>query len=229
MAQDGQDAGTFEIARQLFDLAAAVYRADPTDASLTAAFESKPTPDDHARLTEVVQEVGRAQGFPPRLLGHLARALVVEGRLMEAAHVCKKWIALDPDSFDAHCLAACIAIKRFDIDTAREAYKRLREFGKLQGTLDALEAAFSLAFSDSPDAAVVARRALASFPRDPMAPLVAHEAAYRHRDGQLLLEAFEAEPSLADVPIREGQARALLIGSLLVSLLQQRMAQKETL
>ena len=170
------------LARQLFDVSAVSYRADPTDAHFFALSQCKPEPDDRASLTEVAYDVARQCGFTIPVVGHLVKALAVEHRLHEAQHFCERWLDLNPTNRDAQRIAALIACQRMDLPRARTALAALQDAGADLGTVRVIKTAMFLAFTDGTEATITARQALSSSPRDPIACSLAADAAYRTGD-----------------------------------------------
>jgi hypothetical protein len=212
--QTTADAPPANVNRLLFDLAAAVYRADPNEANFFALLQRKPERDDHASLSEIGYEVARVCGFQGSAIGNLVKALGFEHRLHEGQYFCDKWLDQEPKNKEAHRLAALIACERLDLARARTALAKLEELGAEPGTTRLVKTAIFLAFTDGNDAAIAAREALASSPRDGLAAPAGIDVAFRLGDAQLLVEAYAADPTLNGdkrEPMAMKMLRALLV------------------
>lgn len=215
------------IARHLFELSGAVYRANPTEQAFVALSGKKPSEDDHASLSELVFEVAKARNFAEPTVGHLAQALAMEQRLHEAQHFCERWIQVASNKREPYRLAVVIACQRSDLTTAREAFRALKQMNADAGILWALETVILLAFFDGRNSTTTGRLALEASPTEPLAIVAACDAAYRRDDVALLIEAFASAPELAEERGRADWARSLLRGRLL-ELLRTRTAEGAT-
>jgi hypothetical protein len=212
-----------ELVRQMFDLAAVVYRAVPSDENFFRLLveHRKPGLDDRARLVELVYEVARAHDFRAPMVGHLAMALGMELRVQEATLFCELWLGQVPASKEGHRIAALLACERLDLTRARVAFSKLEELMAEPGTIHLVKTAMYLAFTDAKLATLTARQALASTPRDGLAALLAVDVAFRTDDTQLLVEAYEVDPDLAVADRRAPRAQ-LMLRKLLLELLSWR-------
>jgi hypothetical protein len=106
-----------------WDVAVAQYRRRPSDHAFNimgATYRHERTP----ALAEVVFPI--AIGHKSAMfMRHLATALFVDRRLLEADHFAGQWLALEPDSFDAHNLKATICVERGDLRTAADHYNKM--------------------------------------------------------------------------------------------------------
>jgi hypothetical protein len=103
-----------------WEAAVAEYRRNPSDHALNlvqATYQHSKTP----RLAEVVLPVAIGK-TAAMFVRHLAIALYVDKRLLEAEHFADRWTALEPDSFDAHNLKALVSLERGDLRSAAAHY-----------------------------------------------------------------------------------------------------------
>lgn len=106
-----------------WEAAVAAYRRQPSDQALNlmqATYQHGKAP----RLAEVVFPVAIGKDTT-MLVRHLAIALYVDRRLLEADHFAARWTVLEPESFDAHNLKATICIERGQLRTATEHYNSM--------------------------------------------------------------------------------------------------------
>jgi hypothetical protein len=208
-----------ELARRVFELFAVAYRADPSDSNFSALMARTPDGDDGASLTDVTYAVARARGFGVPSVAHLAKASAFEHRLQESQHFCDRWLTQQPTSQDGHRLAVLVACERTDLPAARASFDALQRMEADDGLLWALETVMLLVFFGGRDAALVARKALASLPPEPLAPSVAADASYQQRDARLAMAAFAQSPDLAG---RRGQEVRMkyLLRSLLIEVMR---------
>lgn len=104
----GAAADITDIRRHLFDLAAVQYRAQPSNTAFANLLTHRVPNDSHASLAEVVYEVARFAAFSAPSIGHLAKALSVDGRACEAEYFCSRWRALEPENVEAIGLLCCL-------------------------------------------------------------------------------------------------------------------------
>jgi hypothetical protein len=106
-----------------WDAAVTEYRRQPSDHALDSMQRAHPS-GKVPLLAEVVFPIAVGKNTA-MFMRHLAVALYVDGRLLEAEHFAGRWVALEPDSFDAHNLKATICVERGELRTATEHYNRI--------------------------------------------------------------------------------------------------------
>jgi hypothetical protein len=179
-----------------FNTAAGLYRSSPLEPNFRKLLETKP-PAKLAPVTEVVYEVAVREEFAPPALSNLVVGLLAEGRLQEASHFCAAWLEKEPKDLKALRFACMLACKRADVLSANESLQALVEAGADNGVLWVLKTIMILAFSDGGDALEPAFEMLSAAPRDPIAPLIALDAAFRTKSTRLFVAAIGAAPNLA--------------------------------
>lgn len=106
-----------------WDAAVAAYHRQPSDQALDlmqATYQHSKEP----RLAETVLSVAIGKDTP-MFVRHLAIALFVDRRLLEADHFATRWTALEPENFYAHNLKAIICVERLQLRTAIDHYNRM--------------------------------------------------------------------------------------------------------
>jgi hypothetical protein len=204
------------LAQQIFDQTALKYREEPTDQNFFLLSRRKLERDDRAQVTEVVYGVVGPMPLGLPTLSHLVKALAIEERFQEAAHFCGLWLAKDPSNLEALRLSCVLSCKRMDMAAARSSYQSLQKSNATPGVLWAMETLMLLSFFDGRHTSEAARYMMGSTPQDPMARLIAAEAAFHCEDASLLAAALLADPHLAaDSPQRVAKATLMLRGLLL--------------
>jgi hypothetical protein len=106
-----------------WDAAVAEYRRQPSDHAFNlmgATYRQGRTP----ALSEVVFPIAIGHNSAMSMR-HLATALFVDKRLLDANHFAGQWLTLEPESFDAHHLKATICVDRGELRTAADHYNKL--------------------------------------------------------------------------------------------------------
>jgi hypothetical protein len=83
---------------------------------------------------------------------------------------------------------------------ADKSFQALLNAGANAGVLWMLETIVILAFTDGRNAIELALQMLSAVPRDPIAPHVALDVAFRTKSARVLVSALEADPSLEADP-----------------------------
>lgn len=177
-------------------MAVGLYNSDPVEANFRKLLETKVF-TKLAAITEVVYGVAVREKFTPHILWNLVVALLAEGRLQEASHFCAMLLEKEPKHTKALRIACMLACKRADVSSASDSFQALVEAGANEGVLWMLKTIMILAFSDGADALEPAFEMLSVVPRDPIAPLIAIDAAFRTKSARLFVAAIEAAPNLA--------------------------------
>ncbi len=109
-----------------WDDAVAEYRRAPSDQSFQhmAAAHHEHTTATAPVVSEVVYPMA-VNRHTPMFMRHLTKALFLDKRLLEARHFADRWLALEPNCFDALNLKASICVERGDLRTAADCYNRM--------------------------------------------------------------------------------------------------------
>jgi hypothetical protein len=220
-----------DLSSLIFRLKAVDYRATLTDAAFDLLLDSKPPkgavggPDrTTAVVSDLLYEVAREHEFSLPSLGHLARALLAEDRVAEAAMFCDLWIESAPGDQDALVFRALIACRMFDLPAATRAFESLRARGAGNGLLFGIDTMIILSFSDGSKSADRARAMLEAGCDKVWAIPLAAEAAFRAGDADLLLRVGSRDPSLLDEPPVRQQRAQQILRARLIELLDARQA-----
>jgi hypothetical protein len=188
-----------ELDQSAFDSAKSRYQSEPSQSNFSKLWETKPSAEI-AYVTEVLYEVAARELFALPILPNLVETLIPEGRFQEARFFCEKWLEQEPTNPEALRLACILACKRMDRLGADKSFQALLNAGANAGVLWMLETIMILAFTDGRNAIELALQMLSTVPRDPIAPHVALDVAFRTKSARVLVSALDADPSLEADP-----------------------------
>lgn len=209
---DGSLSPDAQRARQIFDLHAVVYRAEPSDEHFRdLLLAARPTDSGTGLLTDVLYEVAARPTDPLRVAAvvHLLQVLVESDRWLEALHFCRQWVQQEPESIEAHELAVEVACRCFDMHEAHAMLEALEHLGAAKVRVDHSELAYRLTFCNAQGAREVVQRLLSTARMDPRTAMLAVDAALRLEDPLLLAEVLMEHPN-ALAPGAAGLAKRLL-------------------
>jgi len=180
---------------QIINLRAVAYRAEPTDEHFQELLQACSDDGGNMLLTDVVYRVASsAKPLRAPVLVHLLHVLVVNDRWLEVLHFCRQWIEQEPESIEAHDLAAEAACRCFDIREARAMVEALERLGAGDGVVGHFDLAYRLTFCGAKGADEVVRRLLRKGRTERRTEALAVDAALRLENPLLLMEILLAHP-----------------------------------
>jgi hypothetical protein len=200
------------------------YMAEPSLEAFRLLTQSTQD-DERSVLTDLFYSlVGDLHSSKAR---HLAEALAVEGRLLEALHVLQRWSTRHPLDREASRTAAILAVKTTHLVVAEAIANDIVEDGGIESTKTTLLAMVALRRNEAQRFAGLLADMLEARPIDQLVPSVATEMAIRMGDPVALLRvvhSFGAEKCLKDLGGRQSLLAQRLLRRALVDVLGRRPA-----
>jgi hypothetical protein len=198
------------------------FRVAPSDASFAALYEFSTSHESYS-LSDFLHSSELSRFSADLQMRIKADAFVLEGRYLEASFFCKKWLEVDPTSWECWRLTGILAGKTGNFSLCKSSIEKLESLNAPDSTKWLVATIFRLVFTGGSMADRCANAMLSSLPVDRAATATAVNAAVVC-DNEDLLYRVLLQGADFSVGTRSAKKIELLMRRKFISVLRARVA-----